>query len=545
VPFLAATLVLSLWLGYQSLDAMRSQRYAAEQALRDYASVAAWEYSRLAREDLGDFLDVVLDEVPSRVRRRSLPPPSIVRREMDDALRSLDCRCEALRESSAYFRLGLRDDDAAIQPALVDAAAVERLRAALREAAARGPRARMQLRTASAGDLLRAEPAVVGFAVTRDSVGPHTAYGFFAPARALRDLFERWHRTGELLPPAIGGGIPNDSLLHIAVRDPAGVTLFESAVSFPPSFPVQDTIGARYASLVVEVWTRPDAASHLIIGGLPRSKLPLTLTLLVLTLGVGAAALVQLRRERQLARIRDDFISGVSHELRTPLAQIRLFAELEETGKLRTVEERRRAIRVIHREAERLTHLVENILRFSRLRRAPSADVLLREEIPLADAVAELAHGFAPLAGVKGMQVRVAIEDGLAVVANRDALNQILVNLLDNAVKYGPRGQTITVQARRHEGAARIEVLDEGPGIPPRDRHGIWEPYRRLARDVDARRSGTGIGLAVVSELVGLQGGAVRVEDAPGGGARFVVELPAARVAARAPAGPPAREVVA
>ena len=143
------------------------------------------------------------------------------------------------------------------------------------------------------------------------------------------------------------------------------------------------------------------------------------------------------------------------------------------------------------------------------------------------------------------MQVRVAIEDGLAVVANRDALNQILVNLLDNAVKYGPRGQTITVQAGRHEGAARIEVLDEGPGIPPRDRHGIWEPYHRLARDVDARRSGTGIGLAVVSELVGLQGGAAWVEDAPAGGARFVVELPAARVAARAAPGPQPREVVA
>ena len=151
VPFLAATLLLSLWLGYQSLDAMRSQRYAAEQALRDYASVAAWEYSRLARENLGDFLDVVLDEVPSRVRRRSLPAPSIVRREMDDALRSLDCRCDALRESSAYFRRGLQDDDAAIQPALVDAAAVERLRATLREAVGGGGRAREQLLTAPAG----------------------------------------------------------------------------------------------------------------------------------------------------------------------------------------------------------------------------------------------------------------------------------------------------------------------------------------------------------------------------------------------------------
>ena len=545
VPFLAATLALSLWLGYESLDAMRSHRFAAEQALRDYASMAAWEYSRLAQENLDDFLDIVLDEVPERVRSRGMPGPGVVRREMDDALRRLDCRCEELSESSIYFRLELKDGDAALQPDELDRATRERLRGRLIAATRGDRRSREVLLTAPAGVVLAEEPAVIAFSATRDSAGPHTAYGVIAPAHALSDLFAVWHRTGELLPPAIGGGMPNDSLLHVAVRAPAGATLFESAVAFPSSFPASDTIGERYASLVVEAWIRPDAAAHLIIGGLPRSKLPLTLALLVLTLGVGAAALFQIRRERQLARIRDDFISGVSHELRTPLAQIRLFAELEETGKLRTDVDRRRAIRVIHRESERLTHLVENILRFSRLRRAPSADVLLREEIGLSDTVAELLHGFAPLADAKEMRVRTAIEDGLAVVANRDALNQILVNLLDNAVKYGPRGQTITVQAERHERTARIAVLDEGPGIPPRDRRRVWEPYRRLERDVDARRSGTGIGLALVAELVGLQGGAAWVEDAPGGGARFVIELPAARSVPRAVADRRGQEVVA
>jgi len=252
---------------------------------------------------------------------------------------------------------------------------------------------------------------------------------------------------------------------------------------------------------------------------------------LVLTLAMGAAALIQLRREQQLARLRQDFVSSVSHELRTPLAQIRMFAELLDEGKLRTDSERDRSTRVINREARRLTHLVEKILQFSRLERA-SVDLKV-ERLDVVQTVAEVIEGFRPLAAARDAHVVSEIEDGLWVRADRDAVSQLLLNLLDNAVKYGPSGQTVTVAAAQVGHGMRLSVVDEGPGIPAHDRDHIWEPYRRLEREVNGEVTGSGIGLAVVRELVEEHGGRCWLEEAPTGGAAFVIELPGATLEPR------------
>ena len=109
------------------------------------------------------------------------------------------------------------------------------------------------------------------------------------------------------------------------------------------------------------------------------------------------------------------------------------------------------------------------------------------------------------------------------VILDRDALRQILLNLLDNATKYGPPGQTITVGSEIASDRARIWVEDQGPGIPHEDRRRVWEPYVRLNREAESATGGSGIGLSVVRELVELHGGRTRVEGAPGGGARIVI----------------------
>jgi signal transduction histidine kinase len=109
---------------------------------------------------------------------------------------------------------------------------------------------------------------------------------------------------------------------------------------------------------------------------------------------------------------------------------------------------------------------------------------------------------------------------------DRDALRQILLNLLDNAAKYGPPGQTITVGSEIAADVARIWVEDQGPGIPHEDRRRVWEPYVRLNRSSESGTGGSGIGLSVVRELVELHGGRTRAEGSPGGGARVLVELP-------------------
>jgi signal transduction histidine kinase len=247
--------------------------------------------------------------------------------------------------------------------------------------------------------------------------------------------------------------------------------------------------------------------------------------LLIVMATLLAIALVQLRREQELARLRTEFVSGVSHELRTPLAQIRWFSELLHMGKLRTEEERTRSAGIIDQEARRLTYLVENVLNFSRAERRQSR--ISPVPTDLEKELREALEMFAPLARARQMKLRAELELGLVVNADRDALRQVLLNLLDNAAKYGPPGQTISVGSARGGEWVRLWVEDEGPGIPERDRERVWEPYVRLGRDSERATGGSGIGLSVVRELVELHGGRVRMESAARGGARVVIELPA------------------
>jgi signal transduction histidine kinase len=191
---------------------------------------------------------------------------------------------------------------------------------------------------------------------------------------------------------------------------------------------------------------------------------------------------------------------------------------------VRSDDERQRSVAIIDQEARRLTHLVENILQFSRAER--SSPRVSLEALDLATLVEEVVESFAPLAGTRGVTVRTAHAGHTVARADRDALRQVLLNLLDNAVKYGPVGQTITVGTRMApDGRAQVWVDDQGNGIAARDKARVWEPFRRLDRAVEAGISGNGIGLAVVRELVVAQGGSVSVLDAPGGGASFVVSL--------------------
>jgi signal transduction histidine kinase len=258
----------------------------------------------------------------------------------------------------------------------------------------------------------------------------------------------------------------------------------------------------------------------------PGSRLPVLLVLLAVTAGLAAVALRQLRREQELARLRADFTSSVSHELRTPLTQILLYAETLELGRAAGEGERRRALGIIVQEARRLAHLVENILQFSRAERRL---VRVRTEAHrLAPLLRETVERFAPLAGGPA-RFALELEEPLAAPVHADSLRQVVINLLDNAVKYGGGGP-VTLRARLASGRARVEVEDAGPGIEPADRTRVWEPYVRLERAPAV--AGSGIGLAVVRELTAAHGGACWIEEGSGGGARVVVELPDGRLLA-------------
>ena len=527
VVFLLVTLGLSLWLGYQALDAAASHRRTAEGVMADYAGIAAWEYSRHARESFDYLYRWVFDDIPWTLRRRP-PSPEVMANDLQRVLRSEGCDCPGLQSRAWFFRIDLRDGTTTSDPDTVQAAALARLAETVRSHRSSNPDSRIGVITLEPGALLGSASMVI-YLISTDSEGTaRLAYGVVADSQAFGELFLHWYRSAPLLPATVAASEPRDSLLQVSVRGPNGIPVFQSPVPYSDLFSSTDTLEAEYGSLIVEAAIRPDAAPHLIIGGLPRSRIPLLLGLMVLTMGVGAAALVQLRREHQLARLRDDFISGVSHEFRTPLTQIRVFAELLDEEKLRTAEERKRSTRVINREARRLTHLVENILQFARVSRFPTS-LGEMEEIDLEVALEELTEAFEPQASAREATIEMTVEPGIAVVAGRGGLYRILANLLDNALKYGPSEETVFVRAAMNGDAVRISVEDQGPGIPERDRHRIWDPYRRLDRDVTGQAQGSGIGLAVVRELCVAYGGRVWVEDRERDGARFVVELPGIR----------------
>jgi signal transduction histidine kinase len=303
-----------------------------------------------------------------------------------------------------------------------------------------------------------------------------------------------------------------------------GQEVYRSPAPFQADYAVADTIERHFGNLIMSVGLRPDVAQFLVVGGLPGSRVPVLVALFLLAAGLLSVALVQLRRQQQLARLRTEFVSGVSHELRTPLAQIRWFAELLHLGKLRSEDERTRSAGIIDQEARRLTYLVENVLSFSRGEKG--ATRIAPVPVELARELEEVMEMFAPLTRARRVSLRADLESGIVVNVDRNALRQILLNLLDNAVKYGPSGQTITVGSETAGDRVRIWVEDEGPGIPHEDRQRVWEPYVRLTRSAEAFTGGSGIGLAVVRELVALHGGRTRAEGAPGGGARLVIELP-------------------
>jgi signal transduction histidine kinase len=168
---------------------------------------------------------------------------------------------------------------------------------------------------------------------------------------------------------------------------------------------------------------------------------------------------------------------------------------------------------------------VENVLRFARATRGD--DPLVIEELPLAPLLHDTVTTFQPLAAGRGTAIVLHAEAPATVRADANALRRVLLNLLENAVKYGPPGQTVTVTVSTRAGRARITVDDQGPGITPAQRERIWRPFERLERSGDQPVTGSGMGLAIVLDLVQRMDGTVHVEDAPGAGARFVIELPA------------------
>jgi len=229
-----------------------------------------------------------------------------------------------------------------------------------------------------------------------------------------------------------------------------------------------------------------------------------------------------------MARLKSDFVANVSHDLKTPLSVIRMFGETLEMGRVTDEGRRQEYYRVITREGERLTRLIDNVLDFSRIEGGRQTYRMTPTSVePLVRGTLET---FAYPLAQQGFKVEVSVAPDLPEVAmDADAVGQALANLIDNAIKYSADDRALTVDARVVDGRLVIAVTDRGLGIAPEEQAKIFEKFYRVGRSDTQGRRGSGVGLALVRHIAEAHGGDVTVESAPGEGSRFSLRLPLGR----------------
>jgi two-component system phosphate regulon sensor histidine kinase PhoR len=229
-------------------------------------------------------------------------------------------------------------------------------------------------------------------------------------------------------------------------------------------------------------------------------------------------------RLTKLEAVRRDFVANVSHEIRTPVTAIRGYAETLR-GAAESADERARFTDIIIRHADRLTNLVDDLLALSSLE---SAGYVLRlEEIQASELLSTVEEAFRPRAVEKGLALEVgATAPDLSLKGDRGLLEQVLGNLVDNAIKFTEPGGRVRLGAAAAEGSALLTVADTGSGIPATNLERVFERFFRVDRARSRKLGGTGLGLAIVKHIVLLHGGEVRVRSRVGEGSEFTVVLP-------------------
>jgi signal transduction histidine kinase len=230
-------------------------------------------------------------------------------------------------------------------------------------------------------------------------------------------------------------------------------------------------------------------------------------------------------KEMALARLKSDFVSNVSHELRTPLALIRLYAETLELGRITTREKKQQYYRIVRKESERLTALINNILDFSRIE-AGRKEYEFRET-DIGDLVHNTLDSYRYQIESQGFAFEEKIDDNLPpVVVDREAIARAVVNLVNNALKYSADDKFLGVKLYRDNGSVKLEVVDHGIGIARRDQAKIFEKFYRTGDPLVHNTKGSGLGLSLVRHITEAHGGEIEVDSTPGKGSRFVLSLP-------------------
>jgi signal transduction histidine kinase len=544
---LLGIIVVSAFAVRDSLRNARERKMAAEQTVRDYARFASYLYSTRAylfARDRALFEGFRPIHPSDPWIRSQLPPPSVLA-----AIPDTTERCGPAANWPIYrFRVDLPSRSVTYAGS---ARPAPQLDAIIRDSI---PKLAGQpwAKGARFGYLFVDPPGgreTVAYAPVLDSgmnvlavYGYRSCYG----VRDTADYSTLW-RIVKVLPPMMPGiveestreaggpvdtsvmmmgskwrsGMPPDSLLTLIIKDANDRTIYQMPKGELPSANYYGRSPLPYiGGTTFGVGLRPDVARHLVVGGIPHSRVPASVLLLLGSVALAIAGFASLRSEVRLVNSRQRFLANVSHELRTPLQQILMFVQLLRLGRTRTESERDRSLEIVERETHRLIALSNSVLA------ATKAEHQLRSgPVDVVNVVQTAADFFAPLAEARKMRIELDIAEPAIARGDPGAVRQILINVLDNAAKYGPIGQTITVGVRKNGNMVRLWVDDSGPGIPASDQKNVWKPFFRAGGTMDDSTGGAGLGLSIVRDLATAMDADAALSTTPLGGTRFTLML--------------------
>jgi len=331
----------------------------------------------------------------------------------------------------------------------------------------------------------------------------------------------------ELAQKSLRDFFPSDSQdIIITLQDESGKNLFESQPSKGQEFEVGEPLRFVFKDLKLRIVRRTNSVNQ---GAQRVVAVNLSVSIIMTCLLVAGLymALRTASRDIRLSRMKSDFVSNVSHELRTPLASMRAFGELFRLGWVNEPEKSKEYGEYIENESRRLTHLIDNILDFSKIESGGREFEFNRTDIR--EMVEQTLKAFEVRFSQSEFEVDFEVPDESLTQAmiNRDAINQSLVNLLDNAIKYSGNSKRIIVRLGREEEYITISVTDFGIGIPKKEQQRVFEKFYRVSTGLVHDVRGSGLGLAIVKHTMDAHRGKITITSRPGFGSTFTLYLPA------------------
>jgi signal transduction histidine kinase len=317
------------------------------------------------------------------------------------------------------------------------------------------------------------------------------------------------------LGPEVTVGITNerDSVLFIQEKLPMSRYL------------VAENFGEDLAGWKVALFDRSGKTlEERVVGEKRQYVLLLGGVILMMALGIVVTVRAAVH-EMEVARIQADFVANVSHELKTPLALIRMFGETLETGIVKDEMKRKEFYSIIRKESERLTHLINNVLDFSKM--DAGNKVYNVEEADLVEVVRSTFEAYGFHIRELGFEVESHFpSEPILVSIDKDAVSQALLNLLSNATQYSDERKHICVEVKKDARVAQVSVIDEGVGIPKKEQDKVFEKFYRAATAKTKETRGVGLGLTLVKNIVEAHSGSIEVQSEEGKGSIFTLSLP-------------------